>query len=131
MYVCTYMSKEVTRDDYEHGCDPDSMWLVAEEKMSIHADTLPKLIEQIGQRYALAIDDIWLLDDAGGDGYMRIGFRRMENNNAEEPAQDEIEEWRGNSSVVPMWLADYSFQIAKIVPITRKEFKKSGVKFHE
>lgn len=127
IYACTWAEKVVRKDDYEHGCDDNGTWVLA-EKQNIVADSLTKLIEAIGNQFGLKIDDIFLDEDDGLVDY--IGFNRMEDADGCEPTPGMEFDWKiGNKE---LWLADYTFGVEKreVSSISAAEFAPAGITTH-
>lgn len=129
-YTCTYMTKTATLDTYAEGCDPSTTRGIMSESVGVHADSIAALLEAVGDRYGLTIDDVCVYDDDGEDedGLLRIGFCREENGDGNEPSRSEVEAWeRGD---VTLYLADYDFTVGKLSVITREEIEAAGIKTH-
>lgn len=128
LFACTYVSKDVEIDHFENGCSGNSQCILA-EGCNIAADSLSGLLKDIGQRYGLEIDDVWVgaLIDSGDT----IGFNRLENGHGNPPSELEKAKWREGKC--QLWLADYMFriEIRQVAPITLAHFQAEGIKTHD
>lgn len=126
VYACTHVLKTISRDHYETGADLKSECTM-DDNVVIVADSLPGLIKTIGDRYGLAMDDLFLSDE--GDDISSFGFNRLENADWRTPTPREMEAFRNGT---PLWLADYSFLVEarEVRPIHRREFAHHGIVTH-
>ena len=97
------------------------------ESINVEASSLKGLVDELSQRYGLAMDDIFIPDD----GPVRFfDFDLMENEDCFEPTEYELEEWKAGR--LKLWHAIYSFTIEKrsVEPIDPAEFQAAGIKTH-
>jgi hypothetical protein len=103
----------------ESGADPYSRRCVMFERENLTAESIPELIEKIGKRYGIDIDDVFLPGDEE-DEIESLGFNQFED--ADGNAEDDE----------PQYIADYTFGVEKrtIAPVTAADFAAAGIKTH-
>ena len=128
IYACYHISKDVERDEHEKGC-VGGRRCVLDERINVISDSLSGLFKELGARYGLDIDDLWIADD--GDDITRVGFSRTENADGDAPSDLDLDRWKRGK--LEMWLADYGFLIeARTVwQISRSEIAAAGIKTHD
>lgn len=131
VYACTHVSIMSQVDDYEKGCNPNTLICVMAEKANIESDTLAGLVEKIGNEYGLEINDLWIPDDDGNKLIDRIGFSRMEDADGCDVSEQELNDWRAGK--LTLYLADYDFRIEKreVSPVPLQEFIEAKIKYYE
>jgi len=131
IYACTHIGKHAEEDSFSGGCQPDTRVCVMCERCHITADSLPGLIEAIGEAWCLDMDDVWVPQDDGKVN--RISYNRLEYPDGQQlnGSDPYYEQWKKGE--VKAFLADYDFAIEKrsVEPIPFDEFKENGIKFHE
>ena len=127
-YVCTWVEKTVCEDSYNDGVIGEQHCVMS-ESVIIKAETLPELIAKIGERYGLAMDDLFIPADPDKD-IRYFGFNRLENNDGEEPCNEQMALFERGMGT--LWLADYHFGIEKriVKPLRITEFELAGIKIH-
>lgn len=129
-YICTHAFKIRCVDDYETGADLQHSHEFS-ERPDVEAPTLAGLIQALGERYGLKIDDVWFPADEMTETETRIGFNRLENESGGEPRESTIERWKRGE--VTLYLADYDFRIQRreVAAVSLDEIKAAGLKYHE
>jgi len=107
VFACTFIEKRAQEDDFDHGCDPDTLVVTMHERVNITALSLPELLQQIGRTYCLDLDDVWIEDDT--DGVRRISYNRLELANCDEPDKRQLEQWKRGK--LTLYLVDFDFCI--------------------
>jgi hypothetical protein len=130
-YICTHAFKAAEVDDFNSGCVPDTYRQIFSERPDVQAGTLAELIQALGERYGLDIDDIWFPADEMTETETLIGYSRLENEAGGEPRKSTIEKWKRGE--VTLYLADYYFRIQRreVYAVTADEFKAASLKYHE
>jgi hypothetical protein len=125
LYACTYVEKDVEVDSFAHGCDPRTRTCVMAERVDLTSDTLPGLLQTIGHRFGLDLEDIW----APEEELTWIGYNRLEDGAGNEPTREQKRLWRRGQET--LYLADYRLAVEKrtVAPLSRREF--AGVQHHE
>jgi hypothetical protein len=129
VYACTFVSKEAERDDYEHGCDPDSRVTTMHESVNITAATLAGLVEKL--------DDHYFLEAKPGENEFHFDeinecsdllFERLETNDCNLPSKQQMEEWKAGRLM--LFACSYRFSVEKRVvdDVSPDEFKAAGIK---
>ncbi|NLS97525.1 MAG: hypothetical protein GXX96_35750 [Planctomycetaceae bacterium] len=108
VFACTFIEKRAQEDDFSHGCDPDTLVVTMQERVSITAPSLPELLQQIGRTYCLDLDDVWI-DDDDTDGVRRISYNRLELANCDEPDKRQLGLWKRGK--LTLYLVDFDFCI--------------------
>lgn len=128
IYAATSATKEIAED---HPTEGESLvrTCTMSEAITIQSDTLRGLIDRIGIRYGLAMDDLFIAAD-DGEPVTGFDFDRYETASCDEPSAREIEQWQAGKFRI--WHAIYSFTIEKrsIEPIDFAEFQEAGIQTH-
>jgi hypothetical protein len=126
-YACTFIEKRAEVSEYNKGCQGKPQTIV-HEPCNVTAPTLALLVKKIGDKFALAMDDLFLPDEDGETN--RIGFNQFEDVNGNTLSERDTEEWKAGRLTV--YLCDYDFAIEKrtVAPIKSEEFKAAGIKTH-
>lgn len=119
MYVCTYVRKDITEDNYEKGCSLTSKCVLS-EAILLTSGTLKGMIEEIKKRFGLKMDELFMPEDDSS----YIGFNRLEKA-GKEPTEEDLEEWRKGN--LQLFLADYTFSVEKRESIRRIEYEEIGI----
>jgi len=124
IYAATFVEKLASRDDYEHGCDTDSVCTLA-ESIDITADSLTDLLAVISDRYGLDLGYVFLGDD--GDSVPYFSTDRLENADGDEPTDREMELWKNGE--IDLYLCDYTFMVEtrEVFPVLVNEFDALGI----
>lgn len=109
VFACTFIEKRSQEDDFDHGCDPDTLVVTMQERVNITAPSLSELLQQIGRTYFLDLDNVWIDDDDDGDGISRISYNRLELANCDEPNKRQLGLWRRGK--LKLFLVDFDFAI--------------------
>jgi hypothetical protein len=106
VFACTLIEKRAQEDDFDHGCDPDTLITTMQQAVNITAPSLPELLQQIGKTYCLDLDDVWIDE---GNGVSRIRYNRLELANCDEPDERQLELWKRGK--LTLYLVDFDFAI--------------------
>ena len=106
VFACTFIEKRAQEDNFDHGCDPDTLVVTMQERVNITAPSIAELLQKIGTTYCLDLDDVWI-DDEGG--VTRLGFNRLELANCDEPTERQLEQWKRGKLTV--YLVDFDFAV--------------------
>ena len=106
VFACTFIEKRAQEDDFDHGCDPDTLVVTMQERVNITAPSLPELLQQIGRTYCLDLDHVWIDDE---DGVSRISYKRLELANCDEPDKRQLGLWKRGK--LTLFLVDFDFAI--------------------
>jgi hypothetical protein len=130
---CIWFEKRITKDSYKHGCDPSTSRILRSEDHDICSPTLKGLIDVLGNRFDLSLDDLFLPTAPATGVITGFSFNRLENDHGNEPDRNELAAFRRGE--LELWLADYSFTIEHLlvatVTVTREDFQAANIKFHE
>ncbi len=112
VYACTHVTKEVSTWHPTEGASFQRTFTM-DESCNTTASTLASLIRNIGERYFLDLEDLFL---PGED--------------CDVPSKEEEAEWERGE--LKLYLCDYSFHIEKriVAPIDRSEFALAHIKTH-
>ena len=123
--ACTFIEKRAQEDDFDHGCNPDTLVVTMHEPVNITAPSIAELLQKIGTTYCLDLDDVWIDDE---DGVTRLGFNRLESANCDEPTERQLEQWKRGK--LTLYLVDFDFSVERrhvgVVPVEAFQ----GVKHH-
>jgi hypothetical protein len=119
VYACVHAMKMAAVDHFETGCETAGTYVMS-DAVNITAETLPKLVKTIGDRYGLEIDYAFL--NPG-----RFSFNRLENAEGFPPSDSERKQWEQGK--LTLYLADYDFSIEKrtICDVPSAEFDTLGI----
>ena len=106
VFACTFIEKRAQEDDFDHGCDPDTLVVTMQERVNITAPSLPELLQQIGRTYCLDLDHVWIDDE---DGVSRISYKRLELASCDEPDKRQLGLWKRGK--LTLFLVDFDFAI--------------------
>lgn len=111
LFACTFIEKRAQEDDFDHGCDSDTLVVTMQERVNITAPSLPELLQQIGTTYCLDLDDVWLDDgnNGGNDGVSRVSYNRLELANCDEPDKRQLALWKRGK--LTLYLVDFDFSV--------------------
>ncbi len=128
VYACTHVTKEVSTWHPTEGAS-FRRTCTMDESCNTTASTLASLIRNIGERYFLDLEDLFLPgeEDEPVDWF---DFNRVETNDCDVPSEEEEAEWERGE--LKLYLCDYSFHIEKriVAPIDRSEFALAHIKTH-
>ena len=115
-FVMECFEKHAEVDDYEHGILPDAESANFGMNITVKGKTLRECVNKacdaIGADHPQSDDDIFITDDT-------ISISRTENDDAEEPAPQEVEDWKKGKA--RLWLCDYYWSVKMIVDKTLDE----------
>ena len=106
VFACTFIEKRAQEDDFDHGCDPDTLVVTMQERVNITAPSLSELLQQIGKTYCLDLDDVWIDEQ---DGVSRVRCNRLELANCDEPDKRQLGLWKLGK--LTLFLVDFDFAI--------------------
>ena len=108
VFACTFIEKRAQEDDFDRGCDPETLVTTMCERVNITAASIPELLQKIGTTYCLDLEDVWIDNDDGGD-VSRIGYNRLELADCGEPDERQLEQWKQGK--LTLYLVDFDFSV--------------------
>ena len=127
VYAATSIIKLVCESSYE-GDELDQTCTMS-ESINVEASSLTGLVNKLGHRYGLAMDDLFIPGDEG-EPVTGFDFDRYETADCDLVGEWQHEEWKAGR--LKVWHAIYSFTIEKRIaePIDFAEFKAAVIKTH-
>jgi len=107
-YETSTALKTAEVDNYQEGCDPDTM-VCFDVDVTFKADTLALLLHKIKEYYNVKHEGL-LLNSCEELG--RLDIQRLETAESFEPSDSQLKQWKQGN--VELWLAAYSYQINKV-----------------
>ena len=128
VYAATTATKEVARDHYDKG-EVENRRCTMHESINVQADSLAGLLDKLRDRYALALDDLFIPADEGEPAWS-FDFDQYEDADGFEVGPDRMDEHK--SGKLKVWHAIYSFTIERRTsePIAPDEFRAAGIRTH-